>query len=140
MTAPNPARPDPRLRGQALHAFCAAHRAQPFAWGSNDCALFASDWVLAATGTDPAAAFRGYRTAQEAARLVSEHGGLAAIATAALGPPIRAMYAITGDIVLVDLDGRETLGVCNGQTVLGPGPDGLAVGTIDLALQAWKVA
>ena len=42
-----------------LIAFLSERRGRPFAWGSNDCCLFAADWIRTATGYDPAAKVRG---------------------------------------------------------------------------------
>ena len=42
-----------------LHTFLEQRKAVPFAWGQNDCALFASDALHAMTGEDLGAAFRG---------------------------------------------------------------------------------
>ena len=41
-----------------LNGFLRARRSAPFAWGVNDCALFASDAIEAFTGVDIAADFR----------------------------------------------------------------------------------
>jgi hypothetical protein len=47
---------------RAFHDFLLARANAPFAWGSHDCALFAADGVLAITGIDIAADFRGKYT------------------------------------------------------------------------------
>lgn len=91
------------------------------------------------TGADPAAALRGYETALQAARIVEEQGGLASIATEALGEPIPPQMAAIGDVVLFDNGGRECLGVCNGQTILGPGESGMAVAHMQAASMAWRI-
>lgn len=47
----------------------------PFAWGKSDCGLFLADWVLAATGHDPARDLRAaYACANTAAPLVGSKG------------------------------------------------------------------
>ncbi|WP_420239268.1 DUF6950 family protein [Telmatobacter bradus] len=56
---------------RAYHNFLLERAKVPFAWGSNDCALFAADGILANTGVDIAADFRGKYT--------DEAGALAAI-------------------------------------------------------------
>lgn len=111
----------------------------PFAWGSNDCCLFAADAVLAMTGEDPAAALRGYGSAMESARIVEEQGGLREIATHALGPEVAPAMAAIGDVVLLANEGRGLLAVCNGGTALAPGEGGMVVLGMDAALAAWKV-
>jgi hypothetical protein len=44
---------------QRLVAAIEAARGRPFSWGAMDCCLFAADVVLAMTGVDYAAGFRG---------------------------------------------------------------------------------
>lgn len=120
-------------------AFVAERRAMPFAWGSNDCCLFAADAVLAMTGQDPAETLRGYASAIEAARIVEGRGGLREIATAALGDEVAPAMAAIGDVVLIANEGRDLLAVCNGGTALAPGEHGMVVLGMDAALAAWKV-
>ena len=56
---------------ERLMALIAERRSRPFAWGEQDCALFACDAVAAMTGADPAAWFRGrYRTRRGAYALL----------------------------------------------------------------------
>ncbi len=43
----------------AFHKFLAERANAPFAWGTNDCASFASDGIQAISGTDLIAEFRG---------------------------------------------------------------------------------
>lgn len=116
-----------------------ARARMPFAWGSNDCCLFAADAVLAMTGTDPAAALRGYDSPRGALCLINAGGGLHAITTAALGDPVSPRLATVGDVVLLQIGRREALGICNGVNVLGPGPDGMAALGMTTALAAWKI-
>lgn len=112
----------------------------PFAWGRNDCALWAADCVWAITGADPAADLRGaYSTEFGAARVLLQRGGLAQIATDALGPPIAPLLATVGDVVLVRTAQGDALAVCNGDHLLGPTSNGLAVYSLADGLQAWRV-
>lgn len=120
-------------------SFIAARRGMPFAWGANDCCLFAAGAVDALTGEDPARELRGYTTALEAARLIEACGGLAQIATDALGASVDPSFAAVGDVVLMDNAGRQLLGVCNGGTVLAPGEERMVVLGMDAARAAWKV-
>jgi hypothetical protein len=129
--------PDWQLR---LAAYMAQRQAEPFAWGQQDCALFAAGAVLAITGHDPAADLRGsYAGAREALAVVADRGGLEAIATAALGPPINPRRAAVGDVVLVAGAHGALLAVCNGTHALAPGDSGLVPMPMAAALSAWKV-
>ena len=123
-----------------LECLCADRMAAPFVWGQQDCCLWAADAVQALTGQDPAAHLRGqYDTAEGAARLLRELGGVRAVATTALGPAVPVLRAAVGDVVLIHNAGRDLLGVCIGTAVLAPGPAGLGAVPLMSAQAAWKV-
>lgn len=123
-----------------LQACLAERRARPFAWGSQDCALFAADCVDACTGVDPAADLRGtYSTAAAAARVIEAHGGLASIAADRLGKEISPRLARVGDVGLLMNGGRECLGVCIGAMWQAPAESGLCVLPPSHALRAWRI-
>ena len=125
---------------EALRALVSARLAEPFAWGRNDCCLWAADAVLATTGTDHAAGLRGtYSTAAEAVRVVAELGGMEAIGARA-GEAIPPMMAAEGDVGLLTIDGRDMLAVCCGPGWLAPSALGLALHQLDMARAAWRVA
>lgn len=74
----------------------------PFAWGSNDCAIFAADCILAQTGVDFAEGLRGaYSSYEEAEALLAAKGwhGLQGLADAFL--PRREGRHRRGDVVLL---------------------------------------
>ena len=112
---------------------------QPFAWGVQDCFLWAADCVLTVTGEDVASTERGaYNDARSAARLVEELGGVAAIGASRFGAEVPVASAQVGDVVLVRFDGRDTLAVCMGMHALGPGELGLVSVSMDDALKVWR--
>jgi hypothetical protein len=120
-------------------AFVRERRSMPFAWGRNDCGTFAADCVQALTGERVLPELRTYRNARQAIAAQRAGGGLDALATRAFGAPISARMAGVGDVVLVKMGKRQAIGVCNGVTVLGPGPSGLVAVGMDGALIAWRV-
>lgn len=131
-----------RLRDwQSRLQACMAERwSRPFAWGTQDCALFAADCVSACTGVDPAADVRGtYTDALGAARVVSSHGGLAALAADRLGAEVSPGLAQPGDVGLLLNEGRECLAVCTGTAWHAPGAAGLCALGPDQAMRAWRV-
>lgn len=102
----------PQVSG--LAAFLRAGGARPFAWGVQDCCLWAADWVLAATGRDPAAGWRGrYLTALGAARLVTRRGGFEAHVAACLADVGLAETSDPGpgDVGIVELTNGPTFAV-----------------------------
>lgn len=130
-------RPDWRLQFDAL---ISQRMHAPFAWGVNDCALFAADCVAAVTGQDPAPHLRGHRTARQALRTIRDHGGLFGIASRALGAPAGVHNAAEGDVLLVGMGKRTALGVMlDGGMLVGPGTGGLCSAPLTDALCAWRV-
>lgn len=133
----------PRLTRRAdgaerFGALLAARWGMPFAWGRHDCCLWAADAVLALTGHDPAAAWRGrYDDAAGAGRLVRRLGGVCAIAQRALGDPIEhPMLARAGD---VGVTSSGALVVCIGEWWTVPSARGLGLLPLADALDAWRV-
>lgn len=124
-----------------LATFLDARVDTPFAWGSNDCCLFAADAVLALTGTDIAADVRGtYSSAKSATTTSTAFRGLAQLAADRLGPEVPSTFAKRGDVLLVKgEDGKEFLAVCVGDMYAGPGPNGTAYGPMTDVLKAWSV-
>lgn len=121
--------------------FVAERTAKPFTWGTNDCAIFAADCVLAITGVDVALpAFRQHATERQAARVLRRHGGVLGIATAALGQPMPASAAQVGDVVLTQAQGRDMLAICNGATCMAPSAHGLVALPMADARLCWRLA
>lgn len=115
-------------------------RAQPFEWGQHDCCLWAANAVLAITGRDPGAPWRGaYRTTRGALDLLESIGGLEG-AGALTGNPIQVALAAIGDVGLVRwTDGTESLAVCAGHSWLAAGDAGLVHLPLEAARCAWGV-
>jgi hypothetical protein len=122
---------------ERLAAFMDERRHVPFEWGISDCSTFAADAVAAMTGERlqiPAA-----DSPEAYARLARDQGTLAEMAEALLGEPIHPAYAQRGDVVLLVMDERETLGICVGTEIAGPGADGLALAPMSMAVAAWRI-
>lgn len=110
-----------------------------FRWGRHDCCQFAARAVHALTGRDTREIFPAYRTRAEAETIISECGGLEALATKALGEPIHPSRATTGDIVLCDFGRGPQPAVCVGVYCLAPGRHGLEKRMTLNSVAAWKV-
>jgi hypothetical protein len=127
---------------ERLARFIAARRGEAFAWGRNDCCLFAADWALEATGADAAAEYRGrYRTRRGAYALLRRvsGGGVAAAATRAWGAPIAPLLAQRGDVVAVETEYGEALGVHLGERIAVVTPEGLGFLSPRAAEAAWRI-
>lgn len=126
-----------------LEVYVDRHRRTPFAWGRHDCAHFALGWVeMARDDLDPRddlAHQLSYSSAAEAVRVIN--GSTLGELVDAWGelPRIQPPFAQRGDVVLVEMNGRECLAVCCGDVAAGPGPTGLELVPMPYATAAWRV-
>lgn len=130
---------DERLAAEIQRA-----RGMMFAWGSHDCCLWVARVVAEISGHDFAVNYRGYKTAAGAARLLDAHGGVAGIASRALGPAIPLAHAVRGDVVAFlgrDVDGveRDALGIVIGSRFAAVTTRGLIFPAMWTAYSAWAV-
>jgi hypothetical protein len=135
---------------QRLHEFLLARGKQPFAWGKNDCALFAADAIQSFTGVDFAGDFRGKYT--------DEAGANATIKSVTAGSTVEdaavhaakqhglvewktVMLAQRGDLALYQGSEGLAAGVVhlNGIHALFVTPTGLHKIPLRRCLRAWKV-
>lgn len=127
---------------EKLADFLAARAARPFLWGETDCALTIADWVLLATGVDPAADLRGrYRTPAGARRAIRRTGSadLLALADARLGAVIPPLLAARGDIVALPGEDGPALGICIGADAVAMQTAGLVTTSMANVVRAWRV-
>lgn len=126
---------------ERLAEFIEARRHAPFAWGLNDCASFAADAAAEQRWDDPLAELRNDRRGALAAlRYEHEIGGMRAALTRALGEPKAVTLACRGDVLLfVNDEGRDTLAVCLGEQMAGPGVERLAFAPLPSDAAAWSV-
>ena len=112
---------------------------KPFVWGEHDCCLFAADIVKAMTGDDLAAGYRGkYSTAKEAIKLIkkiSNDGTVAGIVDLHF-KRVPVSFAKRGDIVSVQTNHGEAIGVCAG----GGAHFVIESGTIIYPRPLWSIA
>ena len=133
----------PARLGDALAA--AADR--PFEFGKHDCCLAVADVVLAITGTDLAADFRGYEGKRAALAILKKHGGVIGIAeamAARLGiAEVPPGLAQRGDVVIVkDEQGRDTLAIIDptGRSALAAArAGGWGTRPVGCIARAWRI-
>ena len=135
--------------------FLRAHRTTPFAWGTNDCALFAANAIQAFTGVDIAADFRGvggaaaYTDEASALALIAKVAGGKTVADAAAWCAAKhglvewtsPLLARRGDLVVLENAGRLIAGVihANGRWAVSVGDGGMAPFLIQNLKRAWHV-
>jgi hypothetical protein len=131
----------------------AVHRHHaPFSWGSNDCCSFVCDCVLAMTGVDIFAEFRGkYSTELGAAKVMTAACGSADIEAVAEYvtakfemPAVDVFFAQAGDVVLLPSGeaGALALGIVghDNRHALVVAQNGLnRLEYVFIAKKAWKV-
>ena len=130
-----------------LDRFLDSRKLESFSWGKHDCCLFACDAVLAMTGTDLAADFRGqYHDARSALEFLGgrELGDFAAENLANQGVTELAApqrWARRGDMVLAEYQGQEALGVVglSGDEAWAPGEFVLQKVPMEMVLRAWRI-
>lgn len=122
-----------------LWAYIDAAQAQPFAWGTHDCATWVAGWGREVTGEDHAAAWRGrYDTEVGAVRMIRRAGyrDMAQWVSEICGDPLaHRLMAQRGDVALVE----GALGIVTGGQVALLGPQGLAFRPLTDAALAWRI-
>ena len=131
---------------ERLASFIEERRHAPFAWGSNDCSLFACDAMLAMTGIDIAAEFRGkYSDELGALRCLKDHAGGALEATAEKIAAqfglleIPPLHAQRGDVAIIPTTNGPALGVVIGEDIVAAGPSGVAFFSLRDVQRAWRI-
>lgn len=139
---------------ERLADFIARRQEMPFAWGLNDCCLFACDAVLEMSGHDLAIDFRGkYGSALSAVRAMRDFAGMdveSAHLVGALADKIAEQHSIQdipvlmaqrGDVVLLMAQRGESLGIVGirGDRAVAPGVEGLESVPLSQCLKAWRI-
>jgi hypothetical protein len=125
---------------QRLYRAIEARRETPYAWGQNDCALFAAALIWAETGQDFGQPFRGaYADEASAQRMLEAHGwkDLTAMADALL--PRRSERPRRGDAVLMEGRFGPFLGILWQGGVIGPGPTRPIIWPARGVIACWSV-
>lgn len=130
-------RPDWQRR---LDLYLAEVRGTQFSYGTLDCALFTAGAVLAMTGEDPAASFRGYRTAAGGQRVLRRRGLWRASDLAdRFLPPIPPQSAAAGDVGEIATPDGPALCIVQGPHLYVMMAGGLALLSRDRLCRAWRV-
>ena len=130
-----------------LEQYLSAARARAFAWGINDCCLFACGAIEAMTGVNPGAWFLNrYRSAFAArwALKAFAGGGLAEtvekLAALHARPEIAPLRAQRGDLCLAGShDGLSGLGICLGSRAAFMTPRGLVFVPMGRVARCWRI-
>lgn len=113
----------------------------PFKWGEFDCCLFAANAIMAMTGTDYAAAFRGkYSTKAGATKALNRYGAgtIKDTITMLLGQPANT-HPARGDLCLIKTANGETAGIYLNGAVYSPSDSGLVPHKNNEVLAVWRI-
>lgn len=126
---------------QRLTAYLHGIARLPLEYGRHDCALFAAGAVLAMTGVDFAADWRGrYTTRRGGLRIMRRSGYHDHVAfVRATFPPVAVAMALPGDLAVLDGADGPSLGVVQGPSVYVLHPAGhLGVMPLTEAVEAFR--
>lgn len=124
-----------------LSAFLRARKSVPYAYGTNCCAAFARDAIIAITGVDVVRRPLP-KSRMAAARFILSGGGrdVADLATRLLGPPLPSpRHAGRGDVVAFEQGGERHLAISAGVAAATPARDGMVWVPRELWCLAWKI-
>ncbi|MEL6707607.1 MAG: hypothetical protein AAFP79_04940 [Pseudomonadota bacterium] len=123
---------------QALSEYIVGKRSEPFIWGANDCCTFAAGAVVAMTGFDPMAEYRGrYSTAIGSARALKRIGNTTLEgAWDAKFTPVPIGQAERGDLAFAD----ECVGVIVGGFAWFVTAPEAGVGLVRMPRASWDKA
>jgi hypothetical protein len=124
---------------ERLAAFIESRRSTPFAWGSHDCCAFTAGAFRELTGCDAMERHTGYSTALGAARVLRAAGGIECIPEAHGCAPQPVALSQRGDVVAVEIDGRVSLGVCDGAVSFFASADGVTALPTATCRASWRV-
>lgn len=126
----------------AFFAAITAHRPFPFAWGEHDCALLTADCIVAVTGLDLAAPFRGrYATEEQSRAVLAEVGyeNTAAILAAHFNE-IHPSRAIVGDAAVIRTPHGPAVAPVVGSELVVFSPDGpMGLVSRSTAVRAFRI-
>ena len=123
----------------ALLELIEARMRAPLAWGkrANDCVSFQGAAILAQTGIDRMGGLPDWATERGAKRVLAKLGGLEAAVDGVL-QPVPLALAMRGDVGLIEANRVRCLVTIEGETVIGPGVDGLVRHPRAALLRAWS--
>lgn len=125
-----------------LVAYLNSLKTQPFEWGKNDCCLFGCNCVVVMTGQDPGIAYRNKYTTQLGATRALKRNGDGTIKTAfnhVFGPIKPRLNTGRGDLVLINTELGDAVGIMCGGTVWAVGLDGLVNVPFKKVIGCWHV-
>ena len=130
------------IKDKLLDDYITLKTKTPFAWGTCDCILFVCDWCEILTGINPAEGAHGkYDTELSAYKYLKKvYGNDPASHFDKHFKRVEVNYIQKGDVVLCDLNGKDTFGICGtrGLVLFKSGDGILATKLTDIKI-AWRI-
>ena len=95
-----------------LDDYVASTARLPWAWGRQDCTIWAADWCMIRWGFDPAADFRGTYDSREGAEALTAIGLIDTVEPCI--PLLPKLRAADGDIGVIEVNGRQVAAIRSG--------------------------
>ena len=116
---------------------------KPFEWGKWDCCMFSDACIKTMTGKALIPKDLKWKDEPSAMKAIKDYGGTLgkAIDKAAKAQKLKRIkpgFLQSGDLVIWKEE-TEMCGIYNGNAILCPSEDGLAVKTSELALRGWRI-
>ncbi len=123
--------------------FIQAKYQEPFVWGKWDCCMFSDACIKVITGKSLIPKELKWKDEASAMQAIKEYGGtlgksLDKAAKAQNLTKIKPMFLQCGDLVIWKEE-SEMCGMYDGQAILCPSDDGLAIKPTQLALRGWRI-
>lgn len=114
----------------------------PFHYGQHDCCLFVAyvlDRMCDSNYVQRVKQAYGYVDELSAIDILQDHGGLRKVVTEWLGEPISIEQAKPGDVALLRVGSRVSLGIIEAHNVLGAAFKGVEAVPLRYAECAWRI-
>jgi hypothetical protein len=125
---------------EKLHAEIDASRTREGNWSDNDCLRFCARCVLAMTGIDYALPWASVDSEGEAMAALERSGGISGLLTDLFGEALPPNLARAGDVVLAEVGGLQSAGICTGvNCAFVTIPRGLVIVSREAISAAWRI-
>lgn len=131
-----------------LSEYIREQMAAPFAWGKNDCCLFAGDCIKIVSGHDLVEEYREQYETEEGAKKCLDKFGKGSLLSTVLTKmktygfnEIHKNYAQRGDMVYLVVDNYPALGIVDftGRQSIGISERGLVTVPLEYAKKVWRI-
>lgn len=117
-----------------------AHTDSPFGWGSNDCCLFVARVVDAMCGTKHQEELcKHYSDEASALLYIEQSGGIDKAVETYIGKPQVDGRPARGDVVLIQHNNTQALGICVGCEIAVQTTDGISYVDRSALLKFWSI-